>query len=657
MADRELSNALIRLGVSAARGDSGVSDAQLLERFLGAGDEAAFELLVWRHARLVFSVCRRLLGDVHDAEDAFQAVFLVLARKAGKISKRESLACWLYKVAYRVALTARGARARRSARERPSDLLGEVVGRPEEAPAEKGELCALVDEEVSRLPERLRRVVVLCYLEGKTVEEAARQLGCPRGTAASRLARARQRLGARLTRRGVTVTAAALVSVCRPASAAPHVLIRATARVATEYARGAGAGLTGCAAALAGEVLQAMWLRNVKTAVLAVALAGIFLAGGGLMLRSQAGDLPAPAGVGEKPPAPPAQPVRVTVGQPRRSELAPFVDYTGRLTTPRGGVAVRPRVSGRIDKTHVREGDLVKKGDLLFEIDPTPFKLKLAQAEAALAAEDLKRKEAARDLRRLTDQRGEGHKIVQEERDALRAKAALAEASYKVAQVKVDAARQDLEATRIVAPAAGKVGRLAVAEGDQASATGKGGTLTMVNPPDRIGLNFVMDERTFENHRKDIEAKLGRKDGIPVAIALASDTAFPLKTTLEITAYQTNPRVVGMDMLGTLPNPGGRLLPGMFVRIRVPVGKPRPVLLVPEDAVSSDQGKRYLLVVNARNVVERRDVKLGESHDGQRVIKEGLRPDEWVITRGQQRVRPGVSVEPQREEPPKRPGK
>jgi RNA polymerase sigma factor (sigma-70 family) len=180
----------------------GVTDSELLARFLGQRDEAAFELLVWRHGPMVLGICRRVLQDAHDAEDAFQATFLTLARKADSIGRRESLAGWLYTVAQRIALRARARQAHRTSREKP---LADVV--VEESACDPSELLAwrelrpLVDAEVARLPEKYREVFVLCYLEGKTNEEAAEQLGCPKGTVLSRLSRARKRLRQRLSGR------------------------------------------------------------------------------------------------------------------------------------------------------------------------------------------------------------------------------------------------------------------------------------------------------------------------------------------------------------------------------------------------------------------------------------------------------------------------
>jgi len=177
----------------------GVADSELLRRFVTSRDEAAFELLVWRHGMMVLGLCRRAVRDEQLAEDAFQAVFLVLARKAGAI-RGGNVGGWLFRVARRVA--ARASRTRLSVRPAP-----ELPAEPQSSPAECQELAEILDSEVARLPERLRRAVILCYLGGRSTDHAARELGCPRGTVLSRLAAARKRLADRLTRRGVTLPA------------------------------------------------------------------------------------------------------------------------------------------------------------------------------------------------------------------------------------------------------------------------------------------------------------------------------------------------------------------------------------------------------------------------------------------------------------------
>src|SRR5262245_42697302 len=180
--------------VTAPKAAGGLSDAELLERWLTQHDQAAFEVLVWRYGPLVLGVCRRLLRD-GDAEDAFQATFLALVRKAASIGRRERVGSWLYKVAYRVAL-----RAARTVRTAPP--LPEVPVAGGEAEVMWRDLRAVLDEEVNRLPEKYRTAFVLCHLQGLTNAEAARALGCPLGTVLSRLSWARERLRQRLTRRG-----------------------------------------------------------------------------------------------------------------------------------------------------------------------------------------------------------------------------------------------------------------------------------------------------------------------------------------------------------------------------------------------------------------------------------------------------------------------
>lgn len=264
---------------AVARCDAGDrSDAQFLDRFIRAGDEAAFELLVWRHRRLVLGVCRRILGDYHDAEDAFQATFLTLARKAESIGRRESLAPWLYQVAYRTALTARS-------RLRPAtaaDLTAVPSPADHTQEADLRDLGAALDDEVNRLPAGYRAAVVLCYLQGKTYREAGAELGLPLGTVSAHLTRARELLRDALARRGVAVPATALVgALCGHATAAGKSasLVDRTVQIALSGPEGWGAtaGLASSrAAVLSKGVLKTMALTKLKAA--AVVSAGVLLA-------------------------------------------------------------------------------------------------------------------------------------------------------------------------------------------------------------------------------------------------------------------------------------------------------------------------------------------------------------------------------------------
>jgi len=269
-----------------AEADAGpASDVRLLARYVASRDEAAFELLVWRHAGLVFGVCRRVLGDSHAAEDAFQATFLALARKARAIRRGESLAGWLHRVARRIASRARTSTARRIFVERRAAVAGAVT-------TENGGLAdvrAVVDEEVDRLPERLRRAVVLCYLEGLTTDEAARRLGCPRGTVLSRLAAARDRLRGRLTRRGLGLPTAGLAAVFVPTTA-PAGLIAPAVRASLAYVAGtvAAAEVAPQVIGWADGVIRAMMLTKLKFAAGVVLAAGM-LGGGGAWIAGPGG--------------------------------------------------------------------------------------------------------------------------------------------------------------------------------------------------------------------------------------------------------------------------------------------------------------------------------------------------------------------------------
>src|SRR5919201_6075575 len=199
----------LRRGGGFAGGGPTRRDADLLGRFVDSRDGLAFEILVRRYASLVWNVCRRVLHDDADAEDAFQAVFLTLVRKAHTIGRRASVASWLHKVAPRVALEARRQAARRSAREVP--VMEHPFTRPGDDAAWR-ELRPVLDEELCRLPEKYRAPVVLCYLQGMSNAEAARELGCPCGTVVTRLAWARGRLRKRFTRRGLSASAGLLAA-------------------------------------------------------------------------------------------------------------------------------------------------------------------------------------------------------------------------------------------------------------------------------------------------------------------------------------------------------------------------------------------------------------------------------------------------------------
>jgi RNA polymerase sigma factor (sigma-70 family) len=258
--------------------ECGATDADLLRRFACTRDEAAFELMLGRHGPMVLGLCRRLLRHEQDAEDAFQATFLALARKAGSIARGQALAGWLHKVAYRVACRAR----KRIPVCTNVPALSELPAPDSESESMNADLRAVLDREIDCLPDRYRRVMILCYFEGKTHEEAARFMRLPKGTVAARLARARERLAGRLKRCGWTLTSAVLAGALATRNleaAVPPELARTTLAAVLAYTGGKGmAGTYSVTAVTLTEgVLRMLWYSKLKMAAggfLAMVLAG-----------------------------------------------------------------------------------------------------------------------------------------------------------------------------------------------------------------------------------------------------------------------------------------------------------------------------------------------------------------------------------------------
>jgi RNA polymerase sigma factor (sigma-70 family) len=281
-------NTLFHCGAAGQLGD-----AELLERFVTGRDEgaeAAFAALVERHGVMVLGVCRRVLGNRDEADDAFQATFLVLARKASAIARREQLASWLHGVARRAALDARARATRQKAREKRLGAM-QSVEPPDQTMA--SELRAVLDEELAHLPERHRTAILLCELEGLSRRDAAIRLGISEGTLSSRLARAKSRLRDRLTRRGFALSSAALTSALAQDAQAvilPPVLLDSTIRVATLVAAGSSlAGVVSTSVVTLTEgVLKAMLLAKLKFAFLGLFTLAVISTSVGVVAQSPA---------------------------------------------------------------------------------------------------------------------------------------------------------------------------------------------------------------------------------------------------------------------------------------------------------------------------------------------------------------------------------
>jgi polysaccharide biosynthesis/export protein len=278
-------------------GAESTTDGQLVTRFVRDGEIAAFEILMRRHGPLVWRVCRRFLASDHDAEDAFQATFLVLVRKASSIRKQASVASWLYGVAHRIAR-----RACARARQRFGPELADAASSADVlSEASEREVQTILEEELAQLPERLRAPLLLCCLEGRSKTEAARQLGWREGTLSSRLARARSQLRVRLIRRGVALSIGALASLLeRRAVAVPINTVVAAMRTVSLYTLGETAA-SAPAMALARAALQAMFLTKLKIGAALALACGILATGAGFAVQ-RALDANVPAAVEAEEP-------------------------------------------------------------------------------------------------------------------------------------------------------------------------------------------------------------------------------------------------------------------------------------------------------------------------------------------------------------------
>jgi RNA polymerase sigma factor (sigma-70 family) len=321
-----------------------LSDAELLTLFIERHDEAAFEGLVRRHGPMVMGVCRRVLSNDADADDAFQATFLVLVKKAGTIVPRGMVGNWLHGVAHTTALKARLMNHTRRTREKHAATTRRQTG----PPAAADDWAELLDDALGRLPDRYRAAVVLCELEGRSLKEAARLLDCPQGTVASRLARARRMLAGRLARAGLAVGAAALTAHLAEGAAlgrVPMDLVACTSRAAARVAAGqaAGAVVHARVATLAEGVVKLMFIGKLKR-ILAALILTAFVAwalgqSAGSLVADQLGTDPAAARTAQPEAAGPAKKAPRAVTFPQLLQSLPWtvthVDSTSALSTYR----------------------------------------------------------------------------------------------------------------------------------------------------------------------------------------------------------------------------------------------------------------------------------------------------------------------------------
>jgi RND family efflux transporter MFP subunit len=342
-----------------------------------------------------------------------------------------------------------------------------------------------------------------------------------------------------------------------------------------------------------------------------------------------------PARLVAAPAAPAPLPApKVTVASVEQRLVTDYEELTGHVDATET-VELRARVSGHLETVNFTAGQLVAKGDVLFTVDPRWYQAQfdLASARATLAENEARR---ADDLLRA-------HAFSAEEAEGRLARAAEARAQLATA-------RLDLEHTQVRAPIAGRIGRALVTPGNLVSGNPGGATLlaTIVATGDAYVYADVDESTLLKFNRLSREHRLLTRAGrVPVELQLADETDFPREGYIESADNRVNPATGSLVLRMVFPNTDQALIPGLFARVRIPVGAPQPALLISERAIGTDQSQKFVLAVDHHNTVAYRTVRLGPTVDGKRVVREGVQAGDTIIVNGLQRVRHGMTVDPE----------
>jgi len=348
-------------------------------------------------------------------------------------------------------------------------------------------------------------------------------------------------------------------------------------------------------------------------------------------------------------PAPPAQ--AVTVASVEQKAIVEWDEFTGRAEAVEA-VEIRPRVSGYIQEVRFQSGQMVKQGDVLFVIDPrwhqAAFDQRKAEFEQAKVRLDNARREAERTPHLLADKA-----ISVEESDARQSRFEEAKAALLAAQAALETAKLDLDYTQVRAPIGGRVSRALLTDGNYASGVAGGATvLTTIVSIDPVYVYADVDENSLLKFNALASARRLDRDGdgkIPVELQLADETGFPHRGYIESFNNRLDANTGSILLRAVFPNADGRVVPGLFARIRVPLSERHPVLLVEERAIGTDQAQKFVLTLTPSNTVAYQSVQLGPAIEGKRVVRSGLQGTEEIVVNGLQRVRPGMPVSPQLE--------
>jgi RND family efflux transporter MFP subunit len=381
------------------------------------------------------------------------------------------------------------------------------------------------------------------------------------------------------------------------------------------------------------------WLMQKIYSILSV----VSVAAGTLLLTSGCGGS---GGSAQSAPPPP----QVSVAQVLEKRVKDWDEFTGRMQAVES-VEIRPRVSGYIDKVAFTEGSQVKRGDLLFVIDPRPYK-----ADADRAAADVKRYKTALELARIELARVQRLKdsgaVSEEELDERKSTLAQTEANVAGAEAALEAANLNLNFTQVTSPIAGRASRAEVTRGNLVTGGTNGGTLlSSVVSMDPMYLYFDADEQSYLRYSQMARSgeRLSSRDSPnPVQVGLANEEGFPHSGTVDFVDNQLNPQTGTIRARAVLQNKDGLYTPGLFARVQLLGSSEYSAILIDDRAVNTDQSQKYVFVLGPNNMIEYRRVKLGRVIDGLRVVREGLKPGEVIVVNGAQRVHPGITVTPQK---------
>ena len=334
------------------------------------------------------------------------------------------------------------------------------------------------------------------------------------------------------------------------------------------------------------------------------------------------------AGVSAFADKPAAEVPEVQVIQPVVREVADYTDFTGRSDAALS-ITLRPRVTGYLKKVNFEDGAEVKEGEVLFEIDPRVYAAEFGRADAVLKASEARLMLAKANLDRALALAPKGG-ISQEELDERRRQKEVAEAETTSAKAGRDAAKLNLDFTKVTSPISGRIGRHLVDAGNLVKADDT--SLGVIVSKDPMYVYFDVDERTALGLRKAIKDGKLKANALPVKMGLADEEGYPHSAVVDFMGDRVNPTTATVRMRAALSNADGILMPGMFVRGRLTTSEPRKVLLVPETAMRRVEDLvGMVIVVNEKNVVESRLVDIGLRHDGLRVVKGGLKAEDWVV--------------------------